>query len=119
MPFIREKHYDNAIQKIRINLGKELGLDKEDEAHVLFREPTEKEVLKIRVAKDDLERVDAFKEIFEAGIIDHDFYEKENVRMEDKAVIALLFEKMDTTDKLITEYSNAVFRSRMSEAEGK
>ena len=117
--FVREKHYENAIQKVKVLLGKELGMEKEDDAFVTFREPSEKEVLLLKVAKDDAERIDAFKAIFEASVIDHDFYETETEKMENKAVIDLLFEKMDTTDKLVTEYSNAVFRSRMSKDEEK
>lgn len=115
--FVREKHYENAIQKVKVELGKELGLDNATDAHVTFREPTERDVLKLKAAQDEVERLDAFKQIFVDSLIDHDFYEKEDVKMTAEAVIDLLFEKMDTTDKLVTEYSNAVFLSRMSEAE--
>ncbi len=117
--FVREKHYKNAIQKVKIMLGKELGMEKEDDAFVTFREPSEKEVLLLKVAKDDAERIDAFEAIFKDSIVEHDFYETESQKMDNEAVIKLLFEKIDTTDKLISEYSNAVFLSRMSEAEGK
>ena len=117
--FVREKDYENAIQKVKINLGKELGMANEDDAHVTFREPSEKEVLLLKNAKDDSERLDAFKAIFEASVIDHDFYETETEKMEAKVVIDLLFEKMDTTEKLVGEYSKQVFRSRMTEAEEK
>lgn len=117
--FVREKHYENAIQKVKVELGKELGLDSATEAHVTFREPTEREVLKLKAANDEVERLDVFKQIFVDSLIDHDFYEIEGVKMSAEAVIDLLFEKMDTTDKLVTEYSTAVFRSRMSEAEGR
>lgn len=117
--FVREKHYDNAIQKVRVDLGKELGLDNATDAHVTFREPSEAEVLKLKAAQDEIGRLDAFKEIFIDSLVEHDFYEIEGVKMAAEAVIGLLFEKMDTTDKLVTEYSNAVFLSRMREAEGK
>ena len=117
--FVREKHYDNAIQKVRVDLGKELGLDNATDVHVVFREPTEREVLKLKAAQDEVERLDAFKQIFVDGLIEHDFYEVEGVKMTAEAVIDLLYEKMDTTDKLVSEYSKAVFLSRMSEAEGR
>lgn len=117
--FVREKHYDNAIQKVRVDLGKELGLDSATDAHVTFREPSEREVLKLKAAQDEIERLDVFRQIFVDSLIEHDFYEIEGVKMEAEKVIDLLYEKMDTTDKLVTEYSNAVFLSRMREAEGK
>ena len=114
--FVREKHYENAIQKVKILLGKELGLEHEEDAHVTFREPSEKEVLQLRVAEDDIGRIEAFRQIFIDSLIGHDFYEVEGVKMEAKAVIDLLFEKMSTTDKLVREYSAAVFHSRTKEA---
>lgn len=113
--FVRDKDYKNAIQKVKILLGTKLGMEKDEDAYVTFREPSEKEVLLLRVAKDDLERLDAFQKVFEDSLIEHDFYETESVKMENKAVIELLFEKMDTTDKLVSDYSNAVFLSRMTE----
>lgn len=117
--FVREKHYENAIQKVRVDLGKELGLDNETDAHVIFREPSEREVLTLKEAQDEVGRLEAFKQLFMDSLIDHDFYEIEGVKMTAEAVINLLYEKMDTTAKLVTEYSNAVFRSRMSEADEK
>ena len=117
--FIRAKHYNNAIQKVKILVGKELGLEKEEDASVTFREPSEKEVLLLKVAKDEAERIDAFEDLFKASIIEHDFYETEGQKMDDEAVIELLFEKMDTTEKVIGDYTKAVFSSRMTEAEEK
>ena len=117
--FVREKHYKNAIQKVKILVGLELGMEKAEDAFVTFREPSEKEVLLLKVAKDEAERIDAFQKLFEDSLIDHDFYETESQKMDNKAVVELLFEKIDTTDKIIKEYSEAVFLSRMSEAEEK
>lgn len=113
--FVRDKDYENAIQKVKILLGTKLGMEKDEDVYVTFREPSEKEVLLLKVAKDDVERLDAFQKIFEASLVEHNFYETESLKMENKAVIELLFEKMDTTDKLISDYSSAVFLSRMSE----
>lgn len=115
--FVREKHYDNAIQKVKIQLGTKLGLESDEDAYVTFREPSEKEVLLLKVAKDDADRLDAFQKVFEESLVAHNFYETESIKMENKAVIELLFEKMDTTEKLIADYSNEVFRSRMRQEE--
>lgn len=117
--FVREKHYENAIQKVRVDLGKELGLDNATDAHVTFREPSEREVLMLKAAQDDVGRLEAFKQIFIDSLVEHDFYEKEDVKMTAEAVIDLLYEKMATTNKLVEGYSSAVFRSQASEAEGR
>ena len=114
--FIKSKHYANAIQKVTIKLGLELGLESADEATVTFREPSEGEVLKLRAAENDEQRLEAFKEIFKLSIIDHDFWEDETVKMDDGEVIDLLFQKVSTTDKLIKEYSASVFHFQASEA---
>lgn len=115
MPFIREKDYDNAIQKVRINVGKELNLEHEDDAFVIIKEPSEKEVLEFRTVKDESERIAVFEKLFRNRIVDHDFYEDVNKtkKMANDDVIDLLFEKIDTTNKVISEYSDAVFGSRM------
>lgn len=117
MAFIRTKHYDNAIQKVKVLLGKELNMEKEDDAYVVFREPSEKEVLKLRTAEDDEQRIDVFHDIFVAGLVEHNFYETEAERMEGEAVIDLLLEKIDTTNKLIEEYTKQVFHSRLTQAD--
>ena len=113
MAFYRDQHYDNAIQKVRINVGKELNMEKEEDAYVVFREPSEKDVLRMKDTKDSIDRLDFFRALFEKSVDAHNFFEKEGVRMEDKAVIALLYEKIETTDKLIKEYSEKVFLSRV------
>lgn len=113
--FVKKKHYENAIQKVKIYLGKELGLESEEDAYIILREPTEREALKLRSADDDAERVDAFEHLFESAIVDHDFWEDETVKMDDKEVVGLLFEKIDTANKIIQEYSKAVFRFRTKE----
>lgn len=117
--FVRKQHYDNAIQKVRINLGLELGLESAEDAYVVFREPSEREVLGMRSAQNDTERVDEFEKIFKQAMKEHNFFEEEGVKMKDDAVIDLLFEKVETANKLMTDYSTAVFRSRVSKEEGK
>lgn len=117
--FVRKKHYENAIQKVRIEVGKELGLESADEAYVIFREPSEKEVIALRSAKDDDERLDAFYNIFCHTLREHNFFEEEGIKMEDKAVVDLLFEKIDTATKLMEEYSTQLFRSRANRSEEK
>ena len=117
--FVREKHYDNAIQKIRIDLGTELGLENPTDAHVTFCEPCERDVLLLQSATDNVSRLDLFRTLFENTLVEHDFYEIEGVKMSSESVIGLLYEKVDTTNKLIQEYSEAVFHIRTNEAEGR
>ena len=117
--FIKSKHYDKAIQKVTINLGKELGLENAEDASLTFREPTEAEVLDLRSSSTDKERLDVFKQIFKATLLEHDFWEDETVKMDDGEVIDLLFEKVSTTDKLVQDYTTAVFHFQTSGAEGR
>ena len=114
--FVKSKHYANAIQKVTIKLGLELGLESADEAFVTFKEPSENEVLDLRAAENDKDRLESFKALFKATIIDHDFWEDETVKMDDGEVVDLLFEKVSTTDKLIKDYTASVFRFQASEA---
>ena len=117
--FNKAKHYDNAIQKVVIHLGKALNLPEGEDCYVKFREPSEREVLSLRTANDgELEGLEAFRNIFISALVDHDFYDGDE-KMSNEDVINLLYEKVDTANQLIKEYSNAVFRSRANKDEEK
>ena len=117
--FNKAKHYDNAIQKVVIHLGKALNLPEGEDCYVKLREPSEKEVLLLRTtAEGEIESLEVFRNIFTSALVDHDFYDGDE-KMSAEDVINLLYEKVDTANQLIKEYSNAVFRSRASKDEGK
>ena len=84
-----------------------------------FRKPSERGVLSLRTANDgELEGLEAFRNIFISALVDHDFYDGDE-KMSNEDVINLLYEKVDTANQLIKEYSNAVFRSRANKDEEK
>ena len=117
--FNKQKHYDSAIQKVTIHLGEALNLPEGEDCFVTFREPSEMEVLSLRVAQsDEVEGLEAFRKLFISALIDHDFFDGEK-KMSNEDVINLLYEKVDSANLLIKEYSSAVFPSRASKDEGK
>lgn len=117
--FNKKKHYESAIQKVTIHLGKALNLPEGEDCYVTFREPSEMEVLSLRVAQsEEIEGLEAFRKLFVAALIDHDFYDGEE-KMSNEDVINLLYEKVESANQLIKEYSSAVFPSPASKGEGK
>ena len=123
MAFYKSKHYENAIQKIRIELGTIFGLEKDEEAFILLREPSEVESLSFKkeIITDEVKGVEFFKSILPGLILDHDFYEDETskTKMSNEEVAELIFDKNEAADHVLETYTNAVFRSRLNKKEGK
>ena len=38
MKYVRNKAYENAIQKVRVNFGTLIGLEKDEDAYVILKE---------------------------------------------------------------------------------
>ena len=121
MAFYKDKHYANAIQKVRIDLGSIFGLEKDDEVHILLREPSEVESISFKkeLTADEVKGVEFFKSILPGLIVDHDFFEDETKKMSNEDVAELVFSKSEAADHVLETYTNAVFRSRLNKKEGK
>ena len=119
--FVRNKNYDNAIQKVRIDVGTLVGLEKDDEAYVVLKELPTSEMLNLKNASEngELAIMDFFKSVLPKIITDHNFYETEQQKMTNEAVVNLIFEKLELSNKIITSYSNAAFFTQMSKREDK
>ena len=119
--FVRNKNYENAIQKVRIDVGTLVGLEKDDEAYVVLKELPTSEMLRLKDASDGGESaiMDFFKSVLPKIITDHNFYETEQKKMTNEAVTEFIFEKLELSSKVISGYSNAAFFTQMSKREEK
>lgn len=121
MPFVRQKYYDQAIQKVRIEFGDLVGLEKKEEAYVILKELPTKETLELQKAneKGQEETLDFFKMILPKIIVEHNLYETEKELMSNEAVVDFIYEKLDLTSTIISEYSHASFFTRTIKEESK
>lgn len=119
--FVRNKNYENAIQKVRIEVGTLVGLEKDDEAYLVLKELPTQEMLALKAASDEGEIaiMDFFKKVLPKIIADHNFYETEQKKMSNEAVTDFIFEKLDLSGKVISGYSNAAFFTQASKREEK
>lgn len=119
--FVRQKQLDNCIQKVRINIGKLVGLENDDECYIVLKELPTLEVIKLKEAHEGgLQKImEFFKEIIPYILVDHNLYETEQQKMNGKEVADFIFEKSELTNKVITEYSNASFFIQASKNEDK
>lgn len=119
--FIRNKNYDNAIQKVRIEVGTLVGLEKDDEAYIVLKELPTQEMLALKSASEAGEEaiMDFFKQVLPKIMADHNFYETEQKKMTNEAVTDFIFEKLDLSSKVISSYSNAAFFTQASKRENK
>ena len=110
--FNKKKHYESAIQKVTIHLGDALNLPEGEDCFVTLREPSEMEVLKLKATDGgEIAGLEAFREILTSALVDHDFFDGDE-KMSNEDVIGLLYEKVETANKLIKEYTTAVFPSQ-------
>ena len=119
--FIKSKNYDKCIQKVRIEVGTLVGLEKDDEAFITLKELPTIDMLRLKDAaeKGEKESLSFFKEILPTIIADHNFYETEQKRMDGVAVTALVFESLDLTLKVINEYTKSAFFTRARRKDGR
>lgn len=113
--FIKSKNYDNAIQKIRIEVGKLIGLEEDAEAYIVLKELPTKEMLKLKESneKGTEEVINFFERVMPYILVEHNFYETEQKKMSNEDVVKLIFERMELSSKVISEYANASFFTRM------
>jgi hypothetical protein len=109
--FIKEKNYGNYIVKVKIEIGKELGLTEANEAYVELKElPTiETMELKDSYGKGEVELLNYFKKTLPICIIDHNLYVTESQKMGNEEVTALIFEKTGLATKVIGDFIEKCF----------
>ena len=110
------------IQTVRVDFGKLLGQEKDDEAYVVLKEmPTIVTVGLAEKRKDGkvVELMEYFKQILPELIVEHPFFKDENTRMSNEEVVEVVFSKLDITEKVLDGYNSAVFHSRPNNAKEK
>ena len=111
--FIKSKDYDKCIQKVRIEVGSLVGLEKDDEAYILLKELPTLQMLKLKEGseKGENETLALLRELLPSILTDHNFYEDENAqrKMRSEDVADLIFESLDLTVKVVNEYTHASF----------
>lgn len=114
--FIKTKHYENCIQKVRIEVGTLVGLKADDEAFIVLKELPTLEMLKLKEASEqgENETLTLLRDLLPSILVDHNFYEDENAqkKMKNQEVATLIFESLDLTVKVVNEYTHAAFFSR-------
>ncbi|MBO4393480.1 MAG: hypothetical protein J5800_03970 [Spirochaetales bacterium] len=111
MKYVRNKAYENAIQKIRVEFGTLIGLESDEEAYVVLKELPTMEMMQLNEAheKGRKELLEFFKDVLPLIIVDHNLYETETEKMSNEAVAAFIYEKLDLTGKVIGDYASASF----------
>ena len=119
--YVQKRNYGAFIQSVKINVGLECNMDKEDDALITLRELPTLEMMNLREAYDkgQKELIMYFREILPTIIIDHNFYEDENKKMTGENLTNLIFEKMELSSKVIGEYSQASFFTQQKKREDK
>lgn len=109
--FVKSKNYDKAIQKVRINVGTEVGLEKDDEAFITLKELPTLDMMKLKevYSKGNEELINFFKTLLPIIIVDHNFYATEQKKMSNEELADFLFERTDLTLKVLNTYSKASF----------
>lgn len=109
--FVKNKDYSNYIHTQRVNLGEEFGKENE-EVFIILREMNTACVLKLKEAgneNSETASLEVFREILPVLIVDHNFYEDEQKKMNTEEVTELLFEKVSTVGKVLSALKEANF----------
>lgn len=118
--FIKQKHWDNCIQKVRVEVGTLVGLQNDDEAFLSLRELPTMHMLRLKDVADKGEEqtLSLLHELLPLIIVDHNFYEDEAAKnkMSTKDVADLVFESLDLTVRVVNEYTQASFFTRAQRA---
>ena len=112
--FIKQKNYDNSLKRVKIEFGKIIGLDEDKEAYVTLRELDTMTTLQLKDVSQNGSQNDLmyfFKQILPKIIIVHNLYESENKIMTNEQVADFIYEKLELTSKVMSEYTNYMFRS--------
>ena len=121
MKFVRQSAYNNAIQRVRVEFGTLIGLEKDEDAYVVLKELPTLEMMQLNEAheKGHVVLMKFFHEVIPHILVDHNLYETEEKKMTDKAVTDFIFEKLELTSKIVSEYAAASFFTRLNKAEEK
>jgi len=121
MAYIRKQAYDNAIQKVRVNFGKLIGQEKDEDAYVVLKELPTLEMMELKDAheKGQTELLKFFKDVLPKIIVEHNLYETETQKMSPSDVASFIYEKIDLTGKVIGEYASASFFTQTNAKGGK
>jgi len=109
----KDLNYSNSLRKVKIEFGKLLGLEKDEEAYVTLKELDTLTTLKLKDVSQTGNQNDVmefFKEVLPKIIVTHNLYENETKLMNYKEVVDLIYEKLELTSKVIGEYTSAMFR---------
>jgi hypothetical protein len=121
--FIKTKNYDKCIQKVRIEVGTLVGLERDDEAYLLLKELPTLEMLRLKEAseKGENETLALLRDLLPSILVDHNFYEDADAKkkMDSREVAALVFESLDLTVRVVNEYTHAGFFSRTGPSGGR
>lgn len=119
--YINKRDRKNAIKKVTIQFGTLLGLEKDEEAEIVMREPTQMEVCQWREAQTEGETklLEKFRELLNDLIISHNLMEDEKDKMAVSDVIDLIYEKMELVAKVLSDWTQAVFPTPQNRKERK
>lgn len=119
--YINKRDRFNAIRKVTIQFGTLLNCEKDEDAEIILREPTELEVLQWRDAQAEgtTKSMEKFREILVNLMVSHNLMEDENEKMTNEDVVSLIYEKTEIISKVVTEWSDKVFRTPQNRTEGK
>jgi len=109
--FIKTKNYEKCIQKVRIEIGTLVGLEKDDEAFITLKEIPTIQMMELKESyeKGEKELMNFFKNLLPSIIAEHNFYETEQKKMSNSDLASLIFESIELTQKVINTYTNASF----------
>lgn len=118
--FYKNKNYESAIATVKIEFGKLLGLETDEEAFVVLKELPSIMMARLTDAQDKGGEalMKFFKEVLPGIIKTHNLMENEEKMMSNKDVVDLIYEKFELTAKVINDYSNAAFFTRMNKKQG-
>lgn len=119
--YINKRDRFNAIKKVTIQFGKMLNCENESDAEITMREPTEMEVLVWRDAQNEgtTQSMAKFREILADLIVSHNLMEDEKEKMTNEAVVELIYAKTEIVAKVVTEWSDKVFRTPQNRTDEK
>lgn len=111
--FVKNKNYDRAIQKVRIEVGTLVGCEEDSEAYITLKELPTKDMIELRKqsqANDEGSFIEYMRTVLPHIIVDHNFYQTEQKKMSNEEVTEFIFEKLELTSKVLMEYINRSFR---------
>lgn len=119
--FVRSKNYGEFLVKVKIEIGKELGLENDAEAFVELKELPTIETMKMKAIQEEGEvaLIEYFKSILPNCIVDHNLYETDTEKMSNEAVTEMLFEKTTLATKVVGEFIDKVFFTQAKKNEDK